>query len=227
MTVTAGISLPVLASCCERTALFRVLRCGDSGGELLAGAYRAAIGFARDHGALFCHAYDQPEIAGRRGNHRRGAPRRQPGHRDDRGRRRRRWPVRWCGGGRCRAGSSCRGPTCHHLHLARRPRPRCAPVDVSVSGVAADALGTRRIVRSPSTSPNGSRPFRCWSPTTSRGRGQSCGSGTGSRLSTAPPPPTPPSTPNGSPTGRDGRCRDRVRRQHRPPHAQDRVNDSP
>jgi threonine dehydratase len=113
-------------------------------GAEYAEAYQAATRFARDHGALFCHAYDQPEIAA-------GAGTIAEELLDDN-------PdieviVVAVGGGGLFAGVAAAAagraevvavepatiPTLH-ADFAQG-----APVDVSVSGVAADALGARRI----------------------------------------------------------------------------------
>ena len=113
-------------------------------GAEYAEAYQAATRFARDHGALFCHAYDQPESAA-------GAGTIAEELLDDN-------PdieviVVAVGGGGLFAGvvaaaagraevvavELCPIPTLHAAFA------QGAPVDVSVSGVAADALGARRI----------------------------------------------------------------------------------
>jgi len=113
-------------------------------GTEYAEAYQAAISFAREHGALFCHAYDQVEIAAGAGTIAEELLDDEPGVEVI---------VVAVGGGGLFAGVAAAAagraqvvavepatiPTLHQALAHGRP------VDVSVSGVAADALGARRI----------------------------------------------------------------------------------
>jgi threonine dehydratase len=107
-------------------------------------AYEAAMAYAAETGAVYCHAYDQPEIAAGAGTI--GTELlEQLGEVDT--------VVVAVGGGGLRAGvaaaveghakvvgvESESTPTLHSALAAG------APVDVAVSGIAADSLGARRI----------------------------------------------------------------------------------
>ena len=113
-------------------------------GTEYAEAYQAATSFAREHGALFCHAYDQVEIAAGAGTIAEELLADEPDVEVI---------VVAVGGGGLFAGVAVAAagrsevvavepatiPTLHQA-LAQG-----APVDIGVSGVAADALGARRI----------------------------------------------------------------------------------
>lgn len=113
-------------------------------GAEYAEAFQAAMGFARDHGALFCQAYDQVEIAAGAGTIAEELLDDDPDIEVI---------VVAVGGGGLFAGVAAavagraqvvavEPATIPTLHAALA---HGAPVDVSVSGVAADALGARRI----------------------------------------------------------------------------------
>ena len=107
-------------------------------------AYEAAQEYVAQSGALFCHAYDQPEIAAGAGTIAEEILRDEPGIDTI---------VVTCRGRRSVPGlaSAASGrakivavepvtiPTLHSAMEAGRP------VDVSVSGIAADSLGARRV----------------------------------------------------------------------------------
>lgn len=107
-------------------------------------AYEAAQEYVAQSGALFCHAYDQPEIAAGAGTIAEEILRDEPGIDTI---------VVAVGGGGLYAGLAAAAsgrakivavepvtiPTLHSAMEAGRP------VDVSVSGIAADSLGARRI----------------------------------------------------------------------------------
>ncbi len=109
-------------------------------------AYDAAIGYATERDAVFCHAYDQPEIAAGAGTLALEILEDEPGIDTI---------VVAVGGGGLFAGVAAavegrarivaveptRIPT---LHAALRAGK---PVDVAVSGVAADSLGAKRVGR--------------------------------------------------------------------------------
>ena len=113
-------------------------------GREYAEAYTAAVAFSDDAGALFCHAYDQPEVAAGAGTIGEEILTDVPDVDTI---------VVAVGGGGLFAGiaAAVEGrarvvavepvliPT---LHSAVRAR---APVDIAVSGITADALGARRI----------------------------------------------------------------------------------
>ncbi|GAA0306440.1 serine/threonine dehydratase [Kineococcus aurantiacus] len=113
-------------------------------GQQYAQAYEAAVAHARERGAVFCHAYDQPEIAAGAGTLAVEVLQDVPDVDT---------VVVAVGGGGLFAGvaaaveGSARvvaveptgAPTLHEALAAGRP------VDVPVSGVAADSLGARRI----------------------------------------------------------------------------------
>ncbi|HSU01194.1 MAG TPA: threonine/serine dehydratase [Nocardioides sp.] len=113
-------------------------------GRQYADAYRAAVDFADRRGAAFAHAYDQPEVAAGAGTLAEEILADQPDIDT---------VVVAVGGGGLYAGvaAALRGrarvvavepqliPTLHSAMAAGRP------VDVDVSGVAADSLGARRI----------------------------------------------------------------------------------
>lgn len=107
-------------------------------------AYEAAQEYVAQSGALFCHAYDQPEIAAGAGTIAEEILRAEPGIDTI---------VVAVGGGGLYAGLAAAAsgrakivavepvtiPTLHAALEAGRP------VDVSVSGIAADSLGARRV----------------------------------------------------------------------------------
>jgi threonine dehydratase len=113
-------------------------------GDEYAEAYVAAVGFAADRGAVFCHAYDQPEIAAGAGVMAEELLADQPGIDTI---------VLAVGGGGMLAGvlaatdgrahvvavEPVNAPTLHAALSAGEP------VDVGVSGVAKDSLGARRL----------------------------------------------------------------------------------
>ena len=114
-------------------------------GHEYAEAYLAAVEFAADSGALFCHAYDQPEIAAGAGTIAEEVLVDAPDVDTI---------VVAVGGGGLFAGVAAsveeRGTRVVTVEPARIPTLHSAldagePVDVAVSGVAADALGARRI----------------------------------------------------------------------------------
>lgn len=113
-------------------------------GTEYAEAQQAALEFAREHGAAYAHAYDQPEVAAGAGTLAEEVLADEPGIDTI---------VVAVGGGGLFAGvaASVRGrarvvaveprriPTLHDAMTAGHP------VDVEVSGVAADSLGARRV----------------------------------------------------------------------------------
>lgn len=113
-------------------------------GREYAEAYLAAVGFAEQQGAVLAHAYDQPEVAAGAGTLAEELLDDEPGIDT---------VVVAVGGGGLYAGvaASVRGrarvvavepdriPTLHEAIVAGRP------VDVDVSGIAADSLGARRV----------------------------------------------------------------------------------
>ncbi|MGY0235264.1 threonine/serine dehydratase [Longispora urticae] len=114
-------------------------------GAEYAEAYGAAVGYAADTGALFCHAYDQPEICAGQGTLGLELLDQLGGELDT--------VLVAVGGGGLLAGvaAALEGrarvvavepegiPTLHDALAAGRP------VDVAVGGVAVDSLGARRI----------------------------------------------------------------------------------
>lgn len=142
--VPATVFVPVTAPAVKVGRLrdygARVRRVGDDYAE----AYAAAMEHVSKTGALFCHAYDQPEIAAGAGTIAEEILEDEPGIDTI---------IVAVGGGGLFAGITAsavgRGSivavepvTCHTLHAAL---DQGRPVDVSVSGVAADALGARRV----------------------------------------------------------------------------------
>ncbi|NPD06156.1 threonine/serine dehydratase [Nocardioides sp. zg-1308] len=113
-------------------------------GTEYAEAYRAAVAFAEERGAAFAHAYDQPEVAAGAGTIGEEVLEDEPGIDTI---------VVAVGGGGLYAGiaAAVRGrarvvaveperiPTLHAALAAGHP------VDVEVSGIAADSLGARRV----------------------------------------------------------------------------------
>ena len=212
----------------------KVQRIADYGSQVhrigaeYADAYQAAIGFARDQGALFCHAYDQVEVAA-------GAGTIAEELLDDD-------PdiaviVVAVGGGGLFAGVAAAAedraqvvavepatiPTLHDA-LAHG-----APVDVSVSGVAADALGARRIG---DIAFDVAQRFPPHSVLVSDEEIVAARADLWQRYRIA--------AEHGAATAYaavhaehlnelSGKkiCRDRVRRQHRPPHPRNRLTDAP
>jgi threonine dehydratase len=113
-------------------------------GDEYADAYAAAIGFAADRGAVFCHAYDQLEIAAGAGVMAEELLADQPGVDTI---------VLAVGGGGMLAGVLAAADGRAHVVAAEpvnAPTLHAAlaagePVDVRVSGVAKDSLGARRL----------------------------------------------------------------------------------
>ncbi len=113
-------------------------------GSEYARAYEAAVGFAQERGAVFCHAYDQLEVAAGAGTLAQEIAEDVPDVDT---------VVVAVGGGGLFAGVAAalegsarvvavepeKAPTLHAALAAGEP------VDVAVSGVAADSLGARRI----------------------------------------------------------------------------------
>jgi threonine dehydratase len=115
-------------------------------GEEYAAAYEAAVAHAAETGAVYCHAYDQPEIAAGAGTAALEILRQLGGTGVD-------TIVVAVGGGGLMAGTAAavegiatvvavEPETIPTLHAALAAG---GPVDVTVSGVAADSLGARRI----------------------------------------------------------------------------------
>ncbi|WP_020526011.1 threonine/serine dehydratase [Catelliglobosispora koreensis] len=113
----------------------------NQAGSEYAAAFEAAQTYVAETGALFCHAYDQPEVVAGAGTV--GAE--LIGHADT--------VLTSVGGGGLIAGVAAaleghanvigaEPENCPTLHTALS---QAAPVDVSVSGVAADSLGARRV----------------------------------------------------------------------------------
>ena len=114
------------------------------GGAEYAEAYQAAVVYARETGAVYCHAYDQPEIAAGAGTVGSELLEQVPGVET---------VLVAVGGGGLMAGVAAAveghakvvavephgAPTLHSALAAGEP------VDVAVSGVAADSLGARRV----------------------------------------------------------------------------------
>ena len=142
--VPCEVFLPELASPAKREALAALHAQVVVAGAAYADALSACLVRQRETGALLMHAYDQPEVVA-------GAGTVALEIEQDRG-----LPDRvlvsvgggglvagiaaWCAG-RCRveALEPVGSPTLHQARLAGRP------VDVEVGGLAADALGARRI----------------------------------------------------------------------------------
>lgn len=114
-------------------------------GSKYADAYRVAVEHTADTGALFCHAYDQPEICAGQGTLGREFTDQVAGGLDT--------VLVAVGGGRLMAGVAAalegeadvvaiEPATIPTLHTALR---HGGPVDVDVSGVAADSLGATHI----------------------------------------------------------------------------------
>ena len=142
--VPATVFVPVTAPAMKVDRLCdygaRVRQVGDDYAE----AYAAAMEHVSTTGAVFCHAYDQPEIAAGAGTIAEEILEDEPGIDTI---------VVAVGGGGLFAGITASAVgragvvavepvTCHTLHAAL---DHGRPVDVSVSGVAADALGARRV----------------------------------------------------------------------------------
>ncbi len=144
MGVPCEVFLPELASPAKRQALAALGARVVVQGAVYVEAFEACVARQRDSGALLMHAYDQPEVVA-------GAATLAAEIEDEGG-----LPDRvlvsvggggliagvaaWCAG-RCRveALEPERAPTLHAARAAGQP------VDVDVSGVAADSLGARRI----------------------------------------------------------------------------------
>ena len=151
--------------------------------------YAAAVGAADATGALFCHAYDDAGMVAGNGTLGLELLEQLPDGFDT--------VLVAVGGGGLIAGVIAalhgRGPGRRGRADHRRPpcTRRCAagePVDVPVSGVAADSLGARRAGRIAfETGPGRRRRHRCWSTTRrSSTPGGGCGTTIGSWSSTAP-----------------------------------------
>jgi threonine dehydratase len=144
------LGVPATVFVPENAPAVKVARLGEYGAQVrqvglqYAEAYQAAMAFCATGGALFCHAYDQPEIAAGAGTI--GLEILQDLPEVD-------TVVLAVGGGGMFAGVAAAlagrarivavepvtAPTLHEALKAGRP------VDVSVSGIAADSLGARRL----------------------------------------------------------------------------------
>lgn len=164
--------------------------------------YAAAFEAAQEHvartGAVYCHAYDQPQIAAGAGTL--ALELLEQGGVDT--------IVVAVGGGGLLAGVAAAVEDLPVGVVGAEPVTSCAlhaalaagePVDVAVSGVAADSLGASATSRSPS---RGGRGRSACSSTTRRSSppGRWRGRAGASSSNTAPPPPWPRSPP--APTGR-------------------------
>ena len=142
--IAADIFVPDGTPLAKRAALVRLGATLHVGGAAYADAARACAEFAAAHHALGCHAYDQPEVLAGQGTVAREWAH-QTGGLDT-------VLVAVGGGGliggiaawfrsdvRVVAVESTGCPTLHRALAAGRP------VDVDVSGIAADALGARRV----------------------------------------------------------------------------------
>ncbi|MGC9668128.1 threonine/serine dehydratase [Planosporangium sp. 12N6] len=143
--VPAEVYVPTTAPAVKVAKLRKLGASVVQRGSEYAEAYEAATKRATDSGALFCHAYDQPEICAGQGTLA-GELLDQVGQPVD-------TVLLAVGGGGLMAGvaAALQGrvrvvgvepetiPTLHAALAAGRP------VDVAVSGVAADALGARRL----------------------------------------------------------------------------------
>ncbi|MHA7271310.1 threonine/serine dehydratase [Arthrobacter sp. HLT1-20] len=139
-TVYVPLSAPAVKVSKLRKAGATVVQLGDEYAE----AYEAAIAFASESGAAYCHAYDQPEIAAGAGTI--GLELlEQLGSMDT--------VIVAVGGGGLMAGiaAALEGhATIVAVEPENAPSLNAAlaagrPVDVAVSGIAADSLGARRI----------------------------------------------------------------------------------
>jgi threonine dehydratase len=143
--VPAEIYLPTVASAAKRARLAALGASVVVTGEVYADALAACIERQRLTGALMTHAYDQPEVVAGAGTIGREIELERGGVPDT--------VLVSVGGGGLVAGIAAwfagrsrvialepeLAPTLHHARAAGEP------VDVSVGGVAADALGARRI----------------------------------------------------------------------------------
>ena len=142
--VRATVFVPVTA---PRIKVQRIREYGATvceGGTEYAEALEAAIADSQRRGAVFCHAYDQPEVAAGAGTLAEEIVEDEPGIDTI---------IVAVGGGGLYAGVAAAAGhrtrivaveprTCPTLHEAIRAG---RPIDVSVSGVAADSLGARRV----------------------------------------------------------------------------------
>lgn len=144
MGVPCEVFLPQLSSPAKRLALAALGARVVVQGAVYVEAFEACVARQRDSGALLMHAYDQPEVVA-------GAATLAAEIEDDGG-----LPDRvlvsvgggglvagiaaWCAG-RCRV-EALEPELAPTLHAARAAGE---PVDVAVSGIAADSLGARRI----------------------------------------------------------------------------------
>ena len=146
----AQVGVPATVFVPETAPAVKVARLREYGatvrqvGQEYAEAYAAAVGFADDAGALFCHAYDQPEVVAGAGTLGLEVLEDVPDVDT---------VVVAVGGGGLFAGIATAvegrarvvavepvlAPTLHAALAAGEP------VDVAVAGVAADALGARRV----------------------------------------------------------------------------------
>ncbi|MGN6597897.1 MAG: threonine/serine dehydratase [Actinomycetes bacterium] len=114
-------------------------------GREYAEAYEAAVAHAEATGAVYCHAYDQPEVAAGAGTLGLELVGQVPGNLDT--------VLVAVGGGGLLAGVAAAlegGPRVVGVEPERAPTLHAAlaagqPVDVDVAGVAADSLGARRV----------------------------------------------------------------------------------
>jgi threonine dehydratase len=145
---TLGIRATVFVP--ETAPLVKIDRIRQYGAEVLklgteyAGAHEAAIAYAKTRGALLSHAYDQLEVAAGAGTLAEEVFEDEPGIQTI---------VVAVGGGGLYAGIAAAAEgrarvvtvepiSCPTLHAAIQAGH---PVDVSVSGIAADSLGARRV----------------------------------------------------------------------------------
>ncbi|PRY12177.1 serine/threonine dehydratase [Kineococcus rhizosphaerae] len=146
----AQLGVPATVFVPESAPVVKVRKLRDLGadvrlvGEQYAQAYEAAVAYADERGAVFCHAYDQPEVAAGAGTLALEVLQDVPDVDT---------VVVAVGGGGLFAGVAAGldgaarvvaveptgAPTLHDALAAGEP------VDVDVSGVAADSLGARRI----------------------------------------------------------------------------------
>lgn len=144
LNVPAQIYVPSISSAAKRARLAALGAQVVVGGDAYADALQACIARQRESGALMTHAYDQPEVVAGAGTLARELAQ-EAGQLD-------RVLVSVGGGGLVGGiaawfAGSCRvvalepelAPTLH------RARAAGAPVDVAVGGIAADALGAKRI----------------------------------------------------------------------------------
>ncbi|NUT72379.1 threonine/serine dehydratase [Pseudarthrobacter sp. C4D7] len=142
--VPATVFVPEAAPAVKVSKLKAICATVVQGGAEYAAAYQAAVAYAAETGAVYCHAYDQPEIAAGAGTVGSELLEQVPDVDT---------VLVAVGGGGLMAGVAAAvegtakvvavepesAPTLHAALAAG------APVDVPVSGVAADSLGARRV----------------------------------------------------------------------------------